>query len=90
MAAWQGPCLWAYNDATFAEQDFDNLCTVGARRKKGARIGRFGVGFNSVYNVTDLPSVVSGDVALFFDPHVTERQACRAERRVLELCSFAL
>lgn len=31
--------------------------------------GRFGIGFNSVYHVTDVPSFVSRDRICFFDPH---------------------
>lgn len=31
--------------------------------------GRFGLGFNSVYHFTDLPSFVSGDHLVIFDPH---------------------
>ena len=30
---------------------------------------RFGLGFNSVYHFTDLPSFVSGDHLIVFDPH---------------------
>ena len=32
-------------------------------------IGRFGLGFNSVYHFTDVPSFVSGEHVVFFDPH---------------------
>ena len=32
--------------------------------------GRFGVGFNSVYHLTDVPSFVSGHHIVFFDPHM--------------------
>ncbi len=31
--------------------------------------GRFGLGFNSVYHFTDLPSFVTGDHFVMFDPH---------------------
>lgn len=31
--------------------------------------GKFGLGFNAVYNVTDVPSFVSGDSIVMFDPH---------------------
>ncbi|CAJ1382567.1 unnamed protein product [Effrenium voratum] len=73
MAAWQTNCLWAYNDAIFTEQDFEAICRLGVGGKRGSseRIGRFGLGFNSVYNLTDLPSVLSQDMVLFLDPHVT-------------------
>ncbi|CAK0875089.1 unnamed protein product [Prorocentrum cordatum] len=42
------------------------------------RIGRFGLGFNSVYNLTDLPSILSDDMVLFLDPHVQHLQAMGA------------
>ena len=31
--------------------------------------GRFGLGFNAVYNITDVPAFVSGDYLVLFDPH---------------------
>ena len=31
--------------------------------------GRFGLGFNCVYHFTDVPSFVSGDYLVTFDPH---------------------
>lgn len=31
--------------------------------------GRFGLGFNSVYHFTDVPSFVSGEHLVMFDPH---------------------
>ena len=31
--------------------------------------GRFGLGFNSVYHLTDTPSLVSGESLVIFDPH---------------------
>lgn len=34
-----------------------------------ATTGRFGLGFNSVYNITDVPGFVSGDYLVVFDPH---------------------
>lgn len=34
-----------------------------------ATTGRFGLGFNAVYHFTDLPSVVSGEHLVMFDPH---------------------
>ena len=32
-------------------------------------VQRFGLGFNSVYNLTDVPMFVSGDYVVMFDPH---------------------
>eukprot|EP01046_Picozoa_sp_COSAG06_P050210 COSAG06_NODE_7899_length_2338_cov_1.818222_1_plen_277_part_00 len=33
--------------------------------------GKFGIGFNSVYHVTDMPSFITGDHLYLFDPHRT-------------------
>lgn len=34
-----------------------------------ACLQRFGLGFNAVYHFTDVPSFVSGDYVVIFDPH---------------------
>ncbi|KAK3820137.1 MAG: hypothetical protein J3Q66DRAFT_167318 [Benniella sp.] len=68
MATWQGPALVIYNDAEFTESDFKALCKLGVGNKHSSKIGRHGLGFNSVYHFTDVPSVVSGDRIVFFDP----------------------
>lgn len=36
-----------------------------------SKIGRHGLGFNSVYHFTDVPSIVSGPYLGFFDPQMT-------------------
>ena len=64
MARWQGPCLWAHNNATFSPEDFENITQLGSMQKsrsqsRKTQIGRFGLGFNSVYSMTDLPSILS-------------------------------
>ncbi|KAM9284930.1 sacsin-like [Morus bassanus] len=73
MAACHGPALWAYNNALFTEDDLRNITQVGAATKEGqaGQIGRFGLGFSSVYRVTDVPSVLSGETLLIFDPNGT-------------------
>ena len=35
------------------------------------KIGKFGLGFCSVYNITDVPSFVSGNSMVILDPHAT-------------------
>ncbi|KAI4370762.1 hypothetical protein MLD38_019073 [Melastoma candidum] len=67
---WQGPALMAYNDAVFTEEDFESISRIGGSVKHGQtwKTGRFGVGFNSVYHLTDLPSFVSGRYVVLFDP----------------------
>ncbi|KAM6248577.1 sacsin-like [Porphyrio hochstetteri] len=73
MAACHGPALWAYNDAMFTEDDFCNITRVGAATKEGqaGKIGHFGLGFSSVYRVTDVPAILSGETLLIFDPNGT-------------------
>uniref|UniRef100_A0A7N0RD15 RING-type domain-containing protein n=1 Tax=Kalanchoe fedtschenkoi TaxID=63787 RepID=A0A7N0RD15_KALFE len=70
LASWQGPALLAYNDAQFTEEDFVSISRIGGSSKQGHawKTGRFGVGFNSVYHLTDLPSFVSGKYVVLFDP----------------------
>ena len=71
MKHWQGPALWVYNDQTFTENDFENITKLNAGTKEfdTNKIGKFGLGFNSVYHLTDVPSFLSGDSLVIFDPH---------------------
>jgi sacsin len=71
MAAWQGPALLSYNDAVFSPSDFKNISRIGqdSKLERPAATGRFGLGFNAVYHLTDVPSFCSGDYIVLFDPH---------------------
>jgi len=71
MRDWQGPALWVFNDQVFTESDFENITKVNAGTKEfdTRKIGKFGLGFNSVYHLTDVPSFLSGDSLIIFDPH---------------------
>ena len=73
MREWQGPALWAYNDATFSDADFENITKLngGTKKMDSEKIGRFGLGFNVVYNLTDVPSFISRNNLIIFDPHTT-------------------
>ncbi|WOK94827.1 sacsin [Canna indica] len=70
LAQWQGPALLAYNDAVFTEDDFVSISRIGDSKKQSQtwKTGRFGVGFNSVYHLTDLPCFVSDKYVVLFDP----------------------
>ncbi|KAF8977717.1 hypothetical protein BGZ46_007165 [Entomortierella lignicola] len=70
MGIWQGPALLIYNNAEFKEEDFAALLKLGYGNKGDdlSKIGRHGVGFNSLYHFTDLPSIVSGGYICYFDP----------------------
>jgi len=71
MKAVQGPALWVYNDKSFTTEDFENLVKISGGSKEHCKdkIGRFGVGFNAVYNLTDLPALVSRNHVVYLDPH---------------------
>ena len=73
MKECQGPALWVYNDAVFTDTDFDNITKLNGATKLNQpdKIGKFGLGFNSVYNITDVPSFVSRHTIVIFDPHTT-------------------
>ena len=73
MKGCQGPALWVYNDATFKDEDFVNITKLSEATKAHdtAKIGRFGLGFNAVYNLTDVPMFVSRNYLAIFDPHTS-------------------
>lgn len=66
-----GPALLIINDAVFTDPDFDSILALGASGKRldSTKIGKFGLGFNAAYNVTDHPCMVSRDRLYILDPH---------------------
>ncbi|KAK7905077.1 hypothetical protein WMY93_017684 [Mugilogobius chulae] len=73
MKLCQGPCVWAFNNEQFSSNDWDNIVKVGSASKENMveKIGMFGLGFNTVYHVTDIPSILSGNTLLILDPNIT-------------------
>ncbi|KAG0334384.1 hypothetical protein BG000_008387, partial [Podila horticola] len=71
MQEYQGPALLAGNDSLFEEGDFKSLQNLAASGKKNdeRKIGQMGIGFNSVYHMTDTPSFISGDKMVIIEPH---------------------
>ena len=65
-----GPAIYFFNDAVFTERDFESILKLSSGNKlnSASKIGRFGVGFNAVYNFTDCPSLVSDCNVQIFDP----------------------
>ncbi|PWA31407.1 hypothetical protein CCH79_00002928 [Gambusia affinis] len=62
LGQYQGPALYAYNNAVFTEDDWERIQMAGRSGKINDpnKIGRFGIGFNSVYHITD------ADLSLLF------------------------
>mgnify|MGYP001795760702 CR=1 FL=1 len=54
LAKFQGPALYAQNDALFTDQDWSGIESLMQSNKKEdpMKVGRFGIGFNSVYHIT--------------------------------------
>lgn len=67
----------------FDEADVRSVCDIAESTKNESSIGRFGLGFKSVYTVTDLPEIHSGDenfaIENFVFPKRLERSARAAE-----------
>ena len=50
----QGPALYCFNNAVFEKEDWDGIQNLMRSNKKEdpLKVGRFGIGFNSVYHIT--------------------------------------
>ena len=71
MKECQGPALWVYNDAEFKDEDFQNISKLNdsSKKQETEKIGKFGLGFNTVYNLTDVPMFLSRNYFVIFDPN---------------------
>ena len=54
LAPFQGPALLAYNDAQFTDEDWEGIQNLqrSVKAKDPFKVGKFGIGFNSVYHIT--------------------------------------
>ena len=71
MKALQGPALCVFNNKSFTDEDIRGIQNLGEGSKADdmGKIGRYGVGFNAVYQLTDCPSFISkGERLCMFDP----------------------
>ena len=66
----------AHYGKPFDEQDVRGICGIDESTKTGklTAIGRFGIGFKSVYAFTDSPEVYSGDEHFAIDEYVWPRE----------------
>ena len=55
----KGPALYAYNDAVFAENDWTGvrMLSDSIKAKDPMKVGRFGLGFKSVFHMTGKKSI---------------------------------
>ena len=70
MATAHGPALVIHNNSQFTKTDFKSITKLAGATKENQpfKIGKFGVGFCSVYHITDVPSFVSQNLLYIFDP----------------------
>ena len=54
MSSNQGPALYAYNDAVFSDKDWlgIRMLNKSIKKKDPLKVGRFGLGFKSVFHLT--------------------------------------
>lgn len=68
----------------FDEADVRGVCGIAESTKDKFSIGRFGIGFKSVYTFTDCPEIHSGEEDFAIKDYVQPRQAARTEREAGE------
>jgi len=64
----------------FDEADVRSVCDIAESTKSESSIGRFGLGFKSVYTVTDLPEIHSGDEDFAIENYVFPKRTARLAR----------
>ena len=52
----RGPALMSFNDAPFSPADWEGIQSMhdSIKAKDPSKVGKFGIGFNSVYHITGL------------------------------------
>ncbi len=64
----------------FDEADVRGICGIAESTKDQFSIGRFGIGFKSVYTFTDRPEIHSGEEDFAVENYVQPKRAVRTER----------
>lgn len=64
----------------FDEADVRSVCDIAESTKNESSIGRFGLGFKSVYTVTDLPEIHSGEEDFAIENYVFPKRMARLAR----------
>ena len=76
------PALLVFNDAPFKQSDIEGIQNLGEGNKSydSLKTGQFGIGFNVVYGLTDVPCLLTradgDDVLCIFDPHARYLEEC--------------
>ncbi|XP_041369757.1 LOW QUALITY PROTEIN: sacsin-like [Gigantopelta aegis] len=78
LKALKGPGLCVYNNEQFSKADWQGIRSIQNSVKEEDRltVGRFGLGFKSVFHLSDWPCVLSGKYILFINPHESVDKVC--------------
>jgi len=76
----QGRLTLSHFGKPFDEADVRSVCDIAESTKNESSIGRFGLGFKSVYTVTDLPEIHSGDEDFAIENYVFPKRMARLAR----------
>lgn len=71
----------SHNGHPFTEADVRSICSIALSTKGDDAIGKFGIGFKSVYTFTDHPEIHSGDEAFTIVDYVHPHALPRLERQ---------
>ena len=54
LSRFYGPALMSYNNAPFKKEDWDSIQSLhqSGKAKNPHKVGKFGIGFNTVYHIT--------------------------------------
>ncbi|ESO88088.1 hypothetical protein LOTGIDRAFT_165825 [Lottia gigantea] len=68
--AMQAPALCVYNNGIFTDKDWKGIAAIqcSQKEKEPLKVGRFGLGFKSVFHLTDFPLILSGDKVMVMNP----------------------
>ena len=71
LAQFQGPSLLSYNDAVFQDKDWQSIQDMqqSVKAEDPFKVGKFGIGFNSVYHVLD-STLLHDPTLVYIDLHV--------------------
>ena len=66
LSNFQGPALLAYNDAVFTDSNWEGIQNLQQSEKvrDPFKVGKFGIGFNSVYHITGELLILSINFAI--------------------------
>ena len=74
----QGPALCVHSNSPFTQEDVEAIQNFGIGSKGGdpSKTGQYGIGFCSVFHLTDVPSILTSgpdlpETLCVFDPHCT-------------------